>query len=112
VNLWRFVSRSFRPGFRRSGHAIAKLSNAYEALFTGHGSKEDAEIVLADIANWTGFYRVNGPGLSAEDRAFFDGQRAVYGRIFRFLRMTEDERRQLEEAARAEALVDAEEGQI
>lgn len=112
MNLWRYLSRNLRPGRKRSATAVASLAGSYTSLFTGHGSKEDAEIVLADLANYCGFYRVNGPGLSAEDRAFADGQRSAYGRVYRFLRMLDDERRQLEEAARAEALADSQEGSI
>jgi hypothetical protein len=111
LNLWHWLSRSL-PGRSRTATGVAELSSAYTKLFTGHGSLKEAQIVLTDVANFTGFYRVNGPGLSAEDRAFADGQRSAYGRIYRFLRMTDDERRQLEEAARAEALVDAEQGSI
>lgn len=112
MNLWTWASRRFPRGYRRSATAQDDLSKAYQRLFTGHGSEQDAQIVLADLANWTGFYRVSGPGLSPDDRAYSDGLRAAFGRLFRFLRMSDDERRQLEEAARAEALVDAEEGPI
>ena len=41
-----------------------------------------------------------------------NGKRAVFGRLFRFLRLSEDEVRALEEAARQEALTDACEGEI
>jgi hypothetical protein len=103
VILWHWLDRYVPRGLR----ATSALAASYRELFNGHGSEKDAQIVLTDLANFSGFYRVMGPGLSAEDRAFADGQRAVFGRLFRFLRMSEDEIRQLEEAARAEALADA-----
>lgn len=68
---------------------------------------EDKQIVLADLANASGFFRVSGPGFSGEDRAFSDGMRAVYGHAHKFLTMTEAELRDLQEAARAEALADS-----
>jgi hypothetical protein len=110
VSLWNWLSRYFPRGFRRSSTAHLELAGAYQRVFTGHGTERDAQFVLTDLANYTGFYRVSGPGLSAEDRAFADGQRAAFGRLFRFLRMSADETRLLEEAARAEALADSEEG--
>lgn len=112
MNLWRSLARIYPRHWRRSPSAAADLTNAYRALFTGHGGEREAQIVLADLANASGFYRVNGPEFSAEARAFADGERSVYGRIFRFLRMSDAEVRQLEEAARAEAIADAQEGQI
>lgn len=81
-------------------------------VFSGNGTTEDAQTVLADLASFTGFYRVNGPGFSAEDRAFSDGMRAAYGRIFGFLRLSGDELAALEKAARREAVTDHEEGTI
>ncbi len=107
---WHHLSSAFVPGLRRRLQARLNLSNAYRRLFSGHGSKADAEIVLSDLANVTGFYRVTEPGAGTLD--YQEGKRAVYGRVFRFLRMSADERAGLEEAARAEALSDAREGEI
>lgn len=68
---------------------------------------DDKQIVLADLANQSGFYRVTGPGFSAEDRAFCDGMRAVFGHASKFLSMTDAELRDLQEAARQEAIADS-----
>jgi hypothetical protein len=110
VQLWNSLSAKLPLGSRRGARAAEELSTAYKALFTGHGGKPEAEMVLADLANYTGFYRVSGPESSSDERAFSDGMRAAYGRIFRFLRMSEDEVRHLEEAARLEAVTSATEG--
>lgn len=109
MNLWQWLSRKF-PGRSRGTEAYAHLAGCYQrVLMPGStATNEDKQIVLADLANKSGFYRVSGPGFSAEDRAFADGMRATYGAIHAFLRMTDDERRSLEEAARHEAQVDAE----
>ncbi len=107
---WHHLSTSFGPGLRRRLQARLSLGKAYRRLFSGHGSKADAEVVLADLANVTGFYRVTEPGAGTLD--YQEGKRAVYGRIFRFLRMGADETANLEEAARSEALADAREGEF
>ena len=99
-------------GRRRGAMALKRLSSAYRAVFTGTAMREDADIVTADLADFSGFYRVNGPEVPAEARAFTDGQRAVFGRIFRFIRATDEETRSIEEAARAEAIVDNQEGTL
>ena len=107
---WRNLNRLFPAGFRRRVQARFALAQAYRRLFSGRGSKADGEVVLADLANHTGFYRVTEPGAGALD--FAEGKRAVYGRVFRFLRMSDAEVASLEEAARAEALTDAREGEF
>lgn len=107
---WRNLSGLFAPQLRRRLQARLALGSAYRRLFAGRGSKADAEMVLADLANHTGFYRVTEPGAGSLD--FAEGKRAMFGRLFRFLRMAEDEIEALEEAARAEALADAREGEI
>ena len=112
MTLWHTIAKSFSFGFRRGASARNDLSRAYQALFTGHGGEREAQMVLADLANFTGFYRANGPGFTDSDRAHSDGMRLAYGRIHQFLRMTDDERRQLEEAARLEAVTDADEGAL
>lgn len=107
---WRSLASLFTPGSRRRLQARLGLGAAYRRLFAGRGSKADGEMVLADLANHTGFYRVTEPGAGALE--FAEGKRAVFGRVFRFLRMTDAEVAALEEAARAEALTDAREGEI
>jgi hypothetical protein len=100
-------------GSRRGPVARKTLTEAYSRVFVqGGASDEDRRIVLADLADFSTFYRVNGAGITGDDRAFTDGQRSVFGRLFSFLRMTEEQTQLLEEAARAEAVTDSEEGFI
>lgn len=100
------------PGRRRGKDAERRLAEAYRALFDAKATKPQAEMVLTDLARVSGFFNTLGAPFSHDERAHFDGQRAVYGHIYRFLRMTEGEMRALQEAARVEALVDANEGSI
>lgn len=68
--------------------------------------------MLADLADYTGFYRVNGESIPPDERAFSDGKRAAFGRLFRFLNLSDEERAGLVQAARAESLASANEGII
>ena len=52
------------------------------------------------------------PGAGAGELAEANGKRAAFGRLFRFLRLSEGELRGLEEAARQGALADASEGEF
>ncbi len=84
--------------------AEARIAIAYQRVFTGSPTGEDQGIVLVDLANFTGFYRVTPP--EAGDRhaiVFNEGMRAAYGRIFQYLRMSDIEVRNLEMAARQTA---------
>jgi hypothetical protein len=93
-------------GLRKLHEQELVLAGAYQRVFHGNPSQRDQEIVLLDLADFSGFYRVTVPG--AEDLAFREGMRAMYGRIFRYIRMTNDEIRSLEEAVRATRIAVAE----
>lgn len=104
------MSAGFKPGERRSAVAAEELTRAYHAVF-GNGSN-DAEIVLADLANYCGFYQVPPPDASAEQLRYEQGLRTAYARIHHFLSLTREQHQALETAARAESLADNEEGLI
>lgn len=69
-------------------------------------------MVLADLANHSGFYQVHPPGSGLNELMEANGRRAVFGRLFRFLRLSQTELHALEEAARRESLADAQEGEL
>lgn len=104
---WLTLARRFR-GRERGDEAKLRLALAYHNVF--NPANEDAQIVLADIADFTGFYRVNGAGVPPDDRAFSDGMRAAFGRLFRFLNLTDEQKAALVDAARAEASASATQG--
>lgn len=101
------AKRFLRP---RGDEAHLRLALAYHNVFKA--SDEDAQLVLADLADYTGFYRVNGEGIPPDDRAFSDGKRAAFGRLFRFLNLTDDEKNALVQAARVESIASSNEGII
>lgn len=65
----------------RSAAAQKRLLEAYKATFEGTGGKEDAEVVLVDLARASGFFEFAGADVSEGERAYNDGARSVYGHI-------------------------------
>lgn len=96
---------STQPGKKkRAAPAKLRLTQAYKATFTGHGSQQDAEIVLSDLADVTGFYKVSDGDTSGDKLRFQEGMRFAFARILSHLRMTDTEMAELEKAARVESL--------
>jgi hypothetical protein len=103
--FFRSLVRLLSPGRPASLlEAEARIALAYQRVFTGSSSAEDQGIVLVDLANFTGFYRVTPPEAGDRDTIVFnEGMRAAYGRIFQYLRMSDTEVLSLEVAARQTA---------
>lgn len=90
---------------RRSDPAtIAKIEAAYLNLFDE--GREDARIVLDDLADITGYYTVGTPDMTAEARAYADGARYAYFRILSMLKKSNQERERLYLLARLASLED------
>ena len=101
---WWGIGRRFVTA-PRSDDAQVELIEAYNNVFKA--GSPDVQIVLADLANFTGFFRVNGQGIPPDDRAFSDGMRAAFGRLFRFTQLAEEEREALIQSTRVESRIDA-----
>jgi hypothetical protein len=65
-----------------------RLAEAYEALFGGRGSKEDAEIVLTDLAFESGFFFVDDGGATDAQLRHDSGRRFLFGRIARLMNLS------------------------
>jgi hypothetical protein len=91
--------------------AVEQLSNAYNNVFLGNPTKAEQQMVLADLECESGFVQVviPGPDVSLE---YETGKRFLFGRIFRFLKMSAEEHDELHKAARMEAMVNSQEGTI
>lgn len=87
---------------KRAATAKLRLTQAYKALFAGAGSREDAEIVLSDLAAHTGFYQVTAPTAADSELRFREGQRWAFARILSHLGTSEAEHAAIEAAARLE----------
>lgn len=71
-----------------------ELSQAWQAIFEGRGSREDAELAFSDLAAYSGYFSVSPSGTSGEQQLRAEGRRDVMARIIflldlPFTRMTE-----------------------
>lgn len=90
-----------------------KRTQAYQRVFSGNGTKEDADIVLVDLLDHTGFFRHPNYGewmqrtktpQGYELHCALQAERAsVMRRVMDFLAIDDDGLVQLERAARFEA---------
>lgn len=98
-------------GKRRTPAVKMDVANAYHATFTGNADANQADIVLVDLAAFSGFFGVTPAGVDPDTRAFNDGQRAVFGRIMSMLRMPARERDAFMTVVRDESFVNMFEGE-
>lgn len=97
----------------RGPMAKLELAATYQRVFTsGEATVEDAQVVLADLAQFSGFYAVSGGDNDPVALGRREGNREVFGRIFAHLNMTDLERGMLEKASREQALVNIYDGEI
>ncbi len=107
------MSRGFARAGGTTGKAALQRTEAYRRLFEGNGSRQDAEIVLTDLASVTGYYRrpsyadwmakTKSPHGFELHSALCNARAEVLQHIMGFLTLTEDEMVALEKAARLES---------
>lgn len=68
-----------------SAESDQRLAAAYQATFGGNATKEDAEIVLVDLAMTTRFYEHMTPDAASDALRHVDGRRAVFRRLIGFV---------------------------
>jgi hypothetical protein len=93
--------------------AKQRLTDAYRRLFDGNGSREDAEVVLSDLAHVTGYYRrpsygewlakTKTPHGFELHSALSNARAEVLQHVMGFLTMDDEALIRLERAARLEA---------
>jgi hypothetical protein len=96
-------------GQRRSPKVKLDLAGAYRSLFFGNASAAQRDMVLVDLANFSGFYTVAPEG---SDLARHEGRREVFARLYSMVNMTPDEQKAFETEARHQALIDNYEGEL
>jgi hypothetical protein len=96
---WR--NRAKLEAYADKPTADTRLIMAYQNIFAKGG--EDVELILADLAAFCGFYQVEQGGVTADDLNHHAGRRAVFGRIFSFLALSDSQLAALEQASRDEA---------
>ena len=84
----------------------ARVAQAYILLFEGRGSREDADIVLADLAIQSGYFDTVDP--EASDRALRqrEGKRELMQRVMEAVNRPFDELRQLHAAVQKTPVLD------
>lgn len=101
---WRTISTLFAD--RRARFLKEKrLQEAYARVFTGDPSSEDQELVLADLAFYSGFAMVTPPDASPDFLRHTEGKRDLFARIRRHLNLSHSDVLALENAARQEAAI-------
>lgn len=75
-----------------------RIAQAYAALFSGNGSKLDAEIVLVDLALFTRYYDTAMITMPAEHVKALDQRRAVFQRVLEAMTLASEEPRGLHAA--------------
>lgn len=68
-----------------------RIGGAYAALFSGRGGRDDADLVLVDLAQFTRYYDTAMIGLSPEEALAGAQRRAVFQRIMDALALTGNE---------------------
>jgi hypothetical protein len=101
---WACIARELDAGNRRGPEAVARLEQAYRDV----AATPAGQIVIADLANHSGWNKVAPPGTPPDRLSEMNGSRAAFGRLFLFLAGMNG----WVDAARAEAIADEEEGQI
>lgn len=76
---WSTTADIFDEGKRRGAGSQLKLHEAFHTVFDRR--KEHVDLVLADLAEFSGYYFVTPPGASNEFLRQMEGRREVFARI-------------------------------
>lgn len=100
-----------RRGQRRSVKHEERLTTAWQAIMHGKGSKDDAELVMADLGEFSGYFAVSEPGTDGTTLSHNEGRRAVYARIMYLLDLPASYMSELRRASLDEMQITATEGE-
>lgn len=106
MNRWPSITSIFGKRKARGLEAQVALTTAYRNVFQGSPTRQEQNIVLADLAAKSGFYGVSSSSLSDADLRHREGMRAAYQIINRHLTLTAADLHTLENAARIEMATD------
>lgn len=79
----------------------ARLMEAYVAFSEGRASREDAELILVDLAIYSGYFHVSERGSTGTEMAYDAGARSVFARIMFMLNLPMDRVADLQRALTA-----------
>lgn len=98
-------------GERRTDKHEDRLHEAWNAIINGQGSKDDAELILADLGEFSGYFAVTPPGTDGTTLSHNEGRRAVYARIMYLLDIPTSYMTELRRASLDEMQITANEGE-
>lgn len=77
------------PAHQRTSEAAVdqRLQQAYAAFFSGTPRREDCDIILADLAFYSGYYNTTSMETPADQVKYSEGRRDVFGRMVRYANM-------------------------
>lgn len=87
-----------------------RLAQAWHAFVSGRAGREDADLIMGDLAMFTGFMQVSDVGATDAELRRFEGRRDVMARILFLLDMPMSHMTELRRAAADEAVASAMEG--
>ena len=107
---WVTLARYLRGKGKQktADEAVRTLTGCWERILKGESSKEDAEIVMADLGEYTRFYQ----GLvdaTPNQIIEHNGMRLVFERILRFSNLSYEQRKALFEGVQVEEATEAQE---
>lgn len=78
---WTTVADIMPPG-STTDWGDERLASAWDAILHGKGSREDGELVVADLASRSGYFTVAPANVSANELFMREGARTIFARIF------------------------------
>ena len=106
------TDKQFAPGKRRGPNQTLVLADCYNAVFTmRQPTREALDMVMADLAEFSGYFAVCPPSTSDAELRDMNGRRAVFARILSLTKLSDQERQQLREAALIEMQISNAEGE-
>lgn len=107
------TTRTVIPPDRRTAETRnERLSEAWQAFVRGAASKEDADLIMADLASVTGYFFVSEPGATGDALLRNEGRRDVMARILFLLDLPFSYMTELRRAASDEHQLDLVEGEV
>ena len=75
-----------------------RIVQAYRAAFSANATKEDVQLVLDDLEDFSGFLAVTGPSATDGETKYAEGQRSVFMRIRALTRISDETLDQIEQS--------------
>lgn len=100
--MWKHIRNLF-PRRDQTLQRELRLTQAYQAVFRGSPSRDDQELVLADLAYLSGFSMVSPATVPDAELRFTEGKRFLFATLKARLNLAPNDMEAIENAARREA---------